>query len=327
MLFLGLFFMGLTGGIGLSAIINAITNHTTVENAAEPAGNTWHLALRVRPGEKVGSDVRTITFPGWTDANHDELEAYLKSGSSALADRSDEKTLDETSAPDSEQSTLAEPEPPSGPTFAIVESSTFANPWDVGKLANLRQIMGHNILGWLLPLRTRGSWSCYNTLGYESGGEEGAVRSFFPTGLDVDVLRAKAGLRASDQGEEEKYRRKMGGRERFPYLLGGAGAPMVSPIYRIARIWLAYGLSLVLYRSNGPRLVGESMVQVKPAVDADSIASASVTSVYEHAHNICKGLQSPMRIRTGAKLYCMKPVQSWELRITGCRGARQRTPF
>jgi len=238
MLILGLFFMGLTGGIGLSAIINGITNHTTVENTAEPAGHTWHLALRVRPGEKVSSEVRTVTFPAWTDASVDELKAYLDRSPSTFPTTPDEKASDKLSAPDSEQSTLAGDELSpdhklsSGPTFAIVESDSFSNPWDVGTLRNWQQIMGHNIWDWFLPIRTGGAWSCYTSWSQTDiggrGSEDGGTRSLFPTGLDVEVMRARAGLRTLDDKEEAIYRSKMAARKKFPYLLGGAGAPKVS---------------------------------------------------------------------------------------------------
>lgn len=215
MLILGLFFMGLTGGIGLSAIVNAFTNHTTVENTAEPAGHTWHLALRVPAGHKVSSDVRTITFPAWTDGTFDELQAYF--------DREAEESSEKPS-PDSSQSTLAGP---SGPTFAIVESDTFSNPWDVGRLRNWQLIMGRWVWEWFLPLRSRSMWSCYEAWNGQRRVEESAERTFYPTSIDVEALRTRAGLRTMDEQERKEYDRKMASRRTFPYLLGGAGAPKV----------------------------------------------------------------------------------------------------
>lgn len=233
MLVLGLFFMGLTGGIGLSAIINAITNHTTIENTAEPAGHRWHLALRVRPGEKVGSDVRTVTFPAWTDGDAEELKAFFNQDLHAVpASTSPPATA---SPPDSQRSTLVD-EPAQacilGPTFVIVESDPFSNPWDLGHSLNWRQVMGRNIWDWFLPFQTGGAWFSYEAWSEARGGrrgsDAGAPRSFFPTGADVEMLRAKAGLRTLDEGEDAKYQRRMAERRKFPYLLGGAGAPRVS---------------------------------------------------------------------------------------------------
>lgn len=124
MLVLDLFSMGLTGGIGLSAILNALTNHTTAENTAEPAGHRWSMALRVPDGWKVADDVRTITFPYAcaTARSPDALRKFL--------DDADEK---KPSITHNDRNSKADPNASrtnSERTFAVVTSDAHANPWD-----------------------------------------------------------------------------------------------------------------------------------------------------------------------------------------------------
>ena len=151
MLILGLFLMGLTGGIGFSAILNALTNHTTVENTAEPAGHRWTMALRVPSGRKVADDVCTITFPhaSANATNPVSLLTYLddageKSSIAYLGDSSTNQNTSHTRP---------------GRTFAIVTSDALANPWDCGTYENWCQVMGHSGLGWFPRSRSAGRGS------------------------------------------------------------------------------------------------------------------------------------------------------------------------
>jgi palmitoyltransferase len=138
MLILGLFFMGLTGGIGFSAILNALTNHTTVENTAEPAGHTWTLAIRVAEGQVPADGVRTITFPSASAKDPDTLHRLLEK---------EKQSPSTTPSTDGNASCIEY-----GRTFAIVTSDILANPWDCGKLENWCQVMGHSIPGWFVPM-------------------------------------------------------------------------------------------------------------------------------------------------------------------------------
>ena len=136
MLILGLFLMGLTGGIGFSAILNALTNHTTVENTAEPAGHRWTMALRVPSGRKVADDVCTITFPH-ACANATNPGMLLKFLDDA-GEKSSIAYLDDSSTNQNTSHTRP------GRTFAIVTSDALANPWDCGTYENWCQVMGHS---------------------------------------------------------------------------------------------------------------------------------------------------------------------------------------
>lgn len=219
MLILGLFFMGLTGGIGFSAILNALTNHTTVENTAEPSGHRWNLALRVPHGRNVAENVRTITFPQACAkaTTPDMLRKFLadmgeKSSFTHLDDRSTNQNTSRTKA---------------GRTFAIIESDAYANPWDCGLYENWCQMMGHNVLGWFLPIEVGGPWFSHRAYISKDAESSTANRSFFPTGVDVQMMRAKAGLIDISPQEMSDYDDVLERRRGFPYLLGGAGAPRV----------------------------------------------------------------------------------------------------
>lgn len=224
MLIFGLFFMGLTGGIGLSAIVNALTNHTTKENLAEPAGHTWNMALRVANSQVVDENVRTVSFPDLDDCDFDTLQKLVRSRDRDQSQSSDPDPGQQT--PEAQQTSNGPFKP--GHTFAIVESDLFLNPWDCGMYENWCQVMGHNVLGWFLPLDVGGSWLSRNAYAHQGPGrpEAGDQKSFFPAGLDIKVMKARAGLTSLTSEEERDYNKRIQKRKAFPYLLGGAGAPL-----------------------------------------------------------------------------------------------------
>ena len=150
MLILGLFFMGLTGGIGFSAILNALINHITVENTAEPAGHRWSMALRVPNGRIVADNIRTITFThACANATSPDMLQQV------LDDAGEKSSITYLYHSSTNQDTSGTS---SGRTFAIVTSDAFANPWDCGTYENWCQVMSHNILGWFLPIEIGGPW-------------------------------------------------------------------------------------------------------------------------------------------------------------------------
>ena len=219
MLILGLFFMGLTGGIGVSAVLNALTNHTTVENTVEPSGHRWNLALRVPDGRKVADKIRTITFPpACVDAGNPDI---LRKALNDMREKSSTTHLDDISTHQTSSCRKA------GRTFAIITSDAFANPWDCGMYGNWCQVMGHNILGWFLPIEIGRPWFSHRA--YISGNAESGTRShsFFPTSVDVQIMKARAGLIEVSPEEMGDYDDRLERRRGFPYLLGGAGAPRV----------------------------------------------------------------------------------------------------
>ena len=217
MLILGLFFMGLTGGIGFSAILNALTNHTTVENTAEPAGHTWTLAIRVAQGHPPADSVRTITFPSASAKDPDALHSLLEK----------QKQSPSTASSTDDNASCIE----YGRTFAIVTSDVLANPWDCGKFENWCHVMGHSIPGWFVPMQVGNPWFSHKTYTSTSGVDvECRItgQSFFPTSVDVQAMKARAGLADLSPEESGDYETRLRNRRNFPYLLGGAGAPRVS---------------------------------------------------------------------------------------------------
>lgn len=216
MLIFGLFFMGLTGGIGLSAILNALTNHTTVENTTEPSGNTWTLAIRVAEGQIPAAHVHTITFPNTDAEDPATLHRLVKN---------EKCSPSATPSTDDNASCIEH-----GRTFAIVTSDVFFNPWNCGKLENWCQVMGYSILGWFVPMQVGDPW--FSQKAYTSRGDienRAAARpSFFPTGVDVQAMKARAGLADLSPEESKDYETRLENRRNFPYLLGGAGAPRVN---------------------------------------------------------------------------------------------------
>lgn len=67
-------------------------------------------------------------------------------------------------------------------TFAILRTRPGMNPWDLGAGMNWRQVMGHSIWDWLVPLR-RSPCASHTD-----------IRSFYPLGRDVERLKEEAGL-------------------------------------------------------------------------------------------------------------------------------------
>jgi palmitoyltransferase len=241
MLILGLLFMGLTGGIGFSAILNALTNHTTPENTAEPSGHTWNMALRVPKGKVVVDGVRTITFPDLRDGDFATLQKLLETKSSdssaVLTTPMDQRTAHvERPRVDAESSTA-------GHTFALVESDQFPNPWDCGAYINWCQVMGHSILGWFVPMFVGRPWFSHHVYAKEQSKRsgDGVHSTFFPTGIDVKIMKARAGLIYISPEEVRDYELRLHRRQTFPYLLGEAGAP---------RVGLNSSLKIAIYLSR-----------------------------------------------------------------------------
>lgn len=216
MLILGLFFMGWTGGIGFSAILNALTDHTTVENTAEPSGHRWSMALRVPDGREVAENIRTTTFPHAcaNTTNPDILRKFLDDA----GEKSSITHLDDSSTNQNTSHNKA------GRTFAIITSDAFANPWDCGMYENWCQVMGHHVLGWSLPIQVGKPWFSHRAY-FSDTGSRTANHSFFPTSVDVRIMRASAGLIDVSPEELDEYDDRLERRRGFPYLLGGAGAP------------------------------------------------------------------------------------------------------
>lgn len=103
----------------------------------------------------------------------------------------------------------------------------FANPWDCGMYENWCQVMGQNILGWLFPLEVGRPWFSHRAHVSRDAESGTTHHSFFPTSVDVQMMKARAGLVDVSTEDMGDYDNRLERRRRFPYLLGGAGAPRV----------------------------------------------------------------------------------------------------
>lgn len=157
------------------ALQDASNNLTTID-AIDHERRTMFLAIHVNDGVKVRTGELvpwqgTITYPLYTNPT--------------------------STSPGTRQSL----QPPR--TFAIVRTPPGSNPWDLGKLGNLRVILGQHWYDWLLPLRF--SPCC----GHDRGD------SLYAVGPEMDRLRREAGLArsagrlpSSHSSERKRRRRK-----------------------------------------------------------------------------------------------------------------------
>lgn len=132
--FFGIFTSGMSG----TSLGFVLTNTTNIDLLKKM--NDLYLAIRVPRHSPTTSTYRTITYP------------LPQSRSSTEADGS-------AGSPRDDQAVS---------TFAIVKAEGGENPWDLGMWENFKEVMGHNVLEWLLPIRH--SPCCYHN------GVSGAYR-------------------------------------------------------------------------------------------------------------------------------------------------------
>jgi palmitoyltransferase len=162
------FFLCLAGGTGLSAILLASANLTTIDNAVGKR-KTWRLAVRLSQGAASEEKAITAAFSGtstFTTGKH---------------------------------------------TFAIVETSPSANPYDIGILGNWKQVMGNKWWEWVLPFKLQG----------DDG--QGKMTEITPA---VAAAIEEVGLGKMDDSMRERWEKMQARQKGFLQLLAAAGAPL-----------------------------------------------------------------------------------------------------
>ncbi|CAD0089794.1 unnamed protein product [Aureobasidium vineae] len=165
---LGVFFVCLAGGTGLSAVLLTSANLTTIDNAVGKK-KVWQLAVRIDDGIMAEEKAIAAAF----------------SGIRAFATRMH--------------------------TYAIVQTSPGANPYDSGMMQNWKQVMGPRWWEWVLPFNLQ--------------REDGQSRTTEITPAVAAALE-EAGSQDMDLVMKERWS-KMRLRQRgFWQLLAAAGAPL-----------------------------------------------------------------------------------------------------
>lgn len=193
-LFFGVFFVLITLGTAETAILLICMNVTTIENLKQKT-MVWQLAVRLSDEEAAIAERKGLrTFKPFDAANDANDDPF--SGSSSNNGGK------------------------SNPSFAILKSKPGANPFDLGVMENWRQTMGHNVLDWFLPIKM--SPCCSQR--HEAGDPV--------FGADLDAMKADAGLITLTEKQQRKIGRLAKRKQRFPYWLAGAGAPL--------KMWKSY---------------------------------------------------------------------------------------
>lgn len=185
----GLFAFGMAAGSVQLALINC----TTVENLTRKT-HVWHLAIRVPesyqppfgdPSEEFPNSTgfRTVTYP---------LPQWIPIPTASAAVTDTPTSLNRSAS----KRTTPEPR-----TFVVLTSKPGDNPWDLGPLENMKQVLGFRWWEWLLPLKYS---PCCN---HES------QESLYALGPAVERMRKEAGLSSVPQRSntpQNRERRKSG---------------------------------------------------------------------------------------------------------------------
>ncbi|KAL4799639.1 DHHC palmitoyltransferase-domain-containing protein [Aspergillus venezuelensis] len=193
--FFGLFTFGMT----LSSLQLAAMNLTTIENLNRRSA-VWTLAIRVpnhilsrlHPNSSWAPTFTTITYP---------LPA-IPPPPPPMPTHSGPGTDNQQQPPPPQQppQPINTVPPSERHTFAILQTTPGENPFDLGDpILNIKQVMGHSILDWFLPLKLG---PCADHTSRESE---------FAMGLVVSRLRREAGLElASGSGSGSEMESALG---------------------------------------------------------------------------------------------------------------------
>lgn len=147
------FFLLFAGGMTLTSFRYVLINITNIDMMRR--SHTYYLAVRIPRDAPPDSAYRTIVYP-LPDGSQNSDDVPL---SVARRDR------------------LAERK------FAILETKTRENPWDLGWKGNWKSIMGERVIDWFLPLRH--SPCC---------DHDGRTDSDYAVGKLIDTLRERYGV-------------------------------------------------------------------------------------------------------------------------------------
>jgi len=180
-------------GMMLNSLHLALKNMTTVESL----GNVYFLAIHIPDPEQHGA---AANIDGTT-----EPRPYFHTITYPIPPRKSSNSSRNTHSPHA-----SDPEAIVSSTnlrtFAIVPTSPGDNPWDIGRLNNLKSILGERYIDWILPIRNSPCCSHDNP------------ESDYPLGLDVERVKREYGLdsRRPPSGDRprEKRRRRQSHRHR-----------------------------------------------------------------------------------------------------------------
>lgn len=180
-------------------------------------------ARTVNLGVTVGLGIFFVLLAGGTGTsgilcasnNLTTLEnVHQKDAVWTLAVRCSPKAGQELSTSTSSSSSSDEQASNLPPGYTIIKTPVGCNPFDMGVMANLKQVMGQRPWDWLLPIR-----------GSPLSDPETPVA---PPSIAVEYLRQK--LERGEDNIDEKvrkdYERARLRSKRFPHVLASAGAPM-----------------------------------------------------------------------------------------------------
>ncbi|KAF9248171.1 hypothetical protein DTO006G1_1413 [Penicillium roqueforti] len=161
-----------TAGMTLSSVQMGVANITTIENLNR-GSVVWTLAIRVpeyllerlwAAESPWAPTFRMVSYPLQTSSSPTQLQTTIPSP-------------DEDVVPGERH------------VFAILHTLPGQNPFDLGSsLKNLQQIMGYNIVDWLLPIKQS---PC---------ADHSSMESYFALGPVVTRLRLEAGLTPPETG-------------------------------------------------------------------------------------------------------------------------------
>lgn len=170
-------------GMMMSSVQLALKNMTLVESL----GNVYFLAIHIPDPEQHGA---VTNLDGTTDPR-----PYFQTITYPIPPRKSSASSRNTHSPGSPDpeaitsfSTLR--------TFAIVPTKPGDNPWNIGRLNNLKSILGKRYIDWILPIHNSPCCSHDNP------------ESDYPLGLDVERLKREYGLDSWRPPNDDRLREK-----------------------------------------------------------------------------------------------------------------------
>ena len=186
---LGGLFLLFSFGITSSSVQLAMTNLTTVENLTKNT-KVWYIAVLIpRPelSPPAGQPPKfmTITYP-----RPPEEQLILQQHGGYVPPAADTPSDNPMRSSSRAPSHYIPPR-----TFAILETRKGENPFDLGRLENLKQVLGYNCLDWILP------WKRSPCADHSS-----PISSFKMNDDLIKRLQVEAGLLSEGEDNSEKRR-------------------------------------------------------------------------------------------------------------------------
>lgn len=170
-----------SGGMSGTTLQLASINTTTIENLSRRS-KVWMLAIYISPQQYQRMTSRqngqwALTFPTVTFPTQPSTSTPIASNGPTST------TTNNTNNTNQPASNIR--------MFAILRTQPGENPFDLGDpIKNLKQVMGHTLWDWLLPLRVA---PCV---------DHSSTVSAYPMGPVVDRLKREAGISFEDDDAE-----------------------------------------------------------------------------------------------------------------------------